>query len=111
MQTELRVGAAGLPAEGAVATVWVGDAEVALVRSNGRLHAVDAVCPHAGGPLGEGFVDGASVVCPYHGWAFDLATGRCGVAPRFSLEVWQIDEDADGAWVRRRAVACSPEVR
>lgn len=41
----------------------------------GKVHAVSAVCPHKGGPLADGQIDGAVVVCPLHLNAFELATG------------------------------------
>ena len=58
--------------------------QVAVFRHrDGRLSAVDAVCPHAAGPLADGQIDDAVVVCPLHLNAWDLATGasRSGQAP------------------------------
>ena len=43
---------------------------------DGSARALDAVCPHAGGPLADGMVDGAVVVCPLHNYAFDLDSGQ-----------------------------------
>ena len=48
---------------------------VALFNVDGRFHAVSNRCPHRGGPLGQGFVDGAEVSCPWHNWTFDVTTG------------------------------------
>jgi nitrite reductase/ring-hydroxylating ferredoxin subunit len=36
----------------------------------------DNTCLHVGGPLAEGLVEDGCVVCPWHGWTYDLATGR-----------------------------------
>jgi nitrite reductase/ring-hydroxylating ferredoxin subunit len=44
---------------------------------DGRTVVLDAACPHRGGPLGEGLVRDGAVVCPWHWYAFDLATGEC----------------------------------
>jgi len=41
----------------------------------GELHALNGICPHRGGPLGQGWVEGESVVCPWHSWSFNLKTG------------------------------------
>ena len=49
---------------------------VALFRVGDRFFALDGICPHAGGPLGKGFVTGTRVTCPWHGWQFDVTTGR-----------------------------------
>jgi len=44
---------------------------------DGRVYAVNDACPHDGGPLSSGFVEGSSLVCPRHGWEFDLSSGQC----------------------------------
>jgi nitrite reductase (NADH) small subunit len=52
------------------------DAQVAVFRlRDGTLRAIDAVCPHRGGPLADGLIDGAVVVCPLHGHTFDMCSG------------------------------------
>ncbi len=43
---------------------------------DGSVRVLDAVCPHAGGPLADGLVDGAVVVCPLHSYTYDLDTGE-----------------------------------
>ena len=55
--------------------VTVGGERVALFNVEGRYHAVSNRCPHRGGPLGQGFVDGPEVSCPWHNWTFDVTTG------------------------------------
>src|SRR5262245_34509766 len=49
---------------------------VALTYVNGRFGAVSGVCNHAGGPLGEGELDGEFLACPWHYWKFHFATGE-----------------------------------
>jgi nitrite reductase (NADH) small subunit/3-phenylpropionate/trans-cinnamate dioxygenase ferredoxin subunit len=49
---------------------------VALFNVDGTFYAIDNTCPHAGGPLGEGRLDGTIVECPWHGWKFDVVSGR-----------------------------------
>jgi nitrite reductase (NADH) small subunit len=48
---------------------------LAVFNVDGRFYAIDNTCPHRGGPLGEGDVDGTIVVCPWHGWRWDVTTG------------------------------------
>jgi nitrite reductase (NADH) small subunit len=56
--------------------IAVGDEQVAVFRlRDGTLRALGAVCPHRGGPLADGLVDGSVVVCPLHGFTYDLTTG------------------------------------
>ena len=49
---------------------------VALFNVAGTFYAMDGVCPHAGGPLGEGVLTGRVVTCPWHGWQFDVTSGQ-----------------------------------
>ncbi|MCY3727734.1 MAG: Rieske (2Fe-2S) protein [Nitrospira sp.] len=50
---------------------------VALFNVDGKILALNNTCPHAGGPLGEGTLDGEVVECPWHGWEFNVRTGAC----------------------------------
>lgn len=45
--------------------------------ADGTVRAVDAVCPHKGGPLADGQIDGSVVICPLHQYAFSFDTGAC----------------------------------
>jgi nitrite reductase/ring-hydroxylating ferredoxin subunit len=42
---------------------------------DGTFHAIDDVCKHQGGPLGEGELNGKIVTCPWHGWEYDVTSG------------------------------------
>lgn len=55
----------------------VGGEEIAVFRSrDGRVYALQARCPHRGGPLADGLVAGSCVACPLHACSFELSTGR-----------------------------------
>ena len=58
-------------------TVDVNGVSVAVFNSGGKYYAVGNTCCHRGGPLAEGTIDGTMVTCPWHGWEFDLSTGKC----------------------------------
>jgi nitrite reductase (NADH) small subunit len=63
------------PGEGRVFAV--DGRNVAVFRSrDGRLFATEDTCPHRQGPLADGLLGGSVLVCPLHGFKFDLATGR-----------------------------------
>jgi nitrite reductase/ring-hydroxylating ferredoxin subunit len=49
---------------------------VALFNVGGKIFAIDGICPHAGGPLSEGTIEGDVVTCPWHGWQFHLGNGQ-----------------------------------
>ncbi len=54
---------------------------VAVFNVDGKFYAMEGTCPHAGGPLGDGFLDGTTVTCPWHGWQFDVTNGVCTFSP------------------------------
>ncbi len=56
---------------------------IAVFNVNGSYYAIDDTCPHAGGPLSEGQVEGQKVICPWHEAAFDLKTGDVLSPPAF----------------------------
>lgn len=53
-----------------------GALQIALFRNGETVFAIDDVCPHAGASLCGGYSDGSIVVCPWHGWEFEIATGK-----------------------------------
>ena len=69
--------------------VQAGGREIALINIDGQFSALDNICPHQGGPLGEGMVEGETITCPWHGWTFDIKTGACTFNPRAKVPVFQ----------------------
>ena len=70
---------------GSCRTVDAGSRQIAIANLEGEIHALDNTCPHAGGPLGEGTIEGQDLICPWHGWRFDLTSGAC----RFNASLTQ----------------------
>jgi len=62
--------------EGRVKTVVAGHKTLALTHFEGKFSALDNACPHQGGPLGEGSIEGGWLRCPWHGWDFHPCSGR-----------------------------------
>ncbi len=58
--------------------VIVEDHRLALCHTRAGFFALDNACPHRGGPLAEGDIIGEEIVCPWHLWGFEVATGTCG---------------------------------
>lgn len=48
----------------------------AIFRVEGQPYALDALCCHQGGPLGKASICGFTATCPWHGWQYDVRTGR-----------------------------------
>jgi nitrite reductase/ring-hydroxylating ferredoxin subunit len=91
--TALRWVAVGRPetlrfAPGAV--VCVEGQELAIFRLEDGYCALANSCPHAGASLAEGYVEGAEVACPWHGWRFDLRTGACRTIPQDSTRAYAV---------------------
>lgn len=70
-----RVGRVSEISPGSGVRVVVAGREIGIFRAEDRLYAMENLCPHAGSSLHEGFLTGTRVVCPGHGWEFDLVTG------------------------------------
>jgi nitrite reductase/ring-hydroxylating ferredoxin subunit len=65
-------------AVGAVVAARIGARRVAVARlGSGRLVVVDDECPHDGGRISDGFVDGERLICARHGWELEARNGRC----------------------------------
>lgn len=73
-----------------------GTAVAVFNAGGGRFYACGAICPHEDGPLAEGWLEGDAVVCPWHGFDFELGTGRCQVDERLTIPVYPT-RVADGA--------------
>jgi nitrite reductase (NADH) small subunit len=65
-----------LPPENEAREFSCGDKTICVANVDGKITAMDNVCLHRGGPLGQGVIDEGKLVCPWHGWAFDPATGE-----------------------------------
>lgn len=87
------------PAPGNVAEFEAGGAAVCLANLEGRLCALDNVCPHRQGPLGQGWIEGNAVVCPWHSWAFDVATGDALPPDHGHVKVLPVREENDAVLV------------
>jgi nitrite reductase/ring-hydroxylating ferredoxin subunit len=66
----------------------------AICNVEGELHALDGECPHAGGPLGQGALHGATLVCPWHAWEYDCRTGANDFDPDLKLEKFPVKVEA-----------------
>ena len=81
MSRFIRVAAVGDVPVGSVRVVSAGDQRVALCHVDSQFYAVEDVCTHDDGPLGEGTLDGQEIECPRHGARFDVKTGQVTCLP------------------------------
>ncbi|MGH7309401.1 MAG: Rieske (2Fe-2S) protein [Candidatus Rokuibacteriota bacterium] len=74
-QSRVRVASVAEVPSGQGRVVQAGSHTLALFNVDGRLYAIDNGCPHRGGPLGEGDLEGGVVTCPWHAWRWEVSTG------------------------------------
>ena len=70
-----------------------GKHRVAIFNIDGRFHAISDSCPHAGGPLSDGWLEGTEVTCPWHGWTFDVT--HCDEDPKDGVCRYKVHVDGD----------------
>jgi len=84
---------------GSATIVSVQGVELALFTVDDAHYAIENTCPHRGGPLGSGGLDGTCVRCPWHGWEIDVTTGE-HVRSDAGVETYDVAVDGDGVYVR-----------
>jgi len=57
----------------------------------GKLFAINNVCLHRGGPLGQGELDRQIVTCPWHGWQYDVTTGKLVTNAAVGVETYAVE--------------------
>ena len=95
----VRVAAAADIPEGSGKEVVTEGQIIALYHSEGQFWALDGVCPHAGGPLANGKLNGPIVTCPWHGWQFDIQTGRHCLNPNLTQPRFAVKVEGADLWV------------
>ena len=85
--------------EGMVKHIVVHDKPMALARVEGNYYAVNAVCPHMGGPLASGTLIGCILACPWHGWTFDVRTGLPDHPGGHSISAYEVRVEGDDVLV------------
>ena len=95
----VRVAAVGDVPRGEGRVVEVGDRTLALFNVDGKYYAIDNTCPHRGGPMAEGDLDGLVVSCPWHAWRWDLRTGANVNNPAVKLGCYAVTEEAGDVFV------------
>jgi len=77
----------------------VGGDSYAVCNVDGDVYALDGVCPHAGGPLGQGALHGDTIVCPWHAWEYNCRTGAWGSADDLRLDMFPVKIDSGDVFI------------
>ena len=91
MAEEKRVAALADVAPGAVKLIEAEPEPIALFNVEGKIYATANTCLHAGGPLGEGSLNGNQVTCPWHGWVYDVTSGQCQMNPQVKVKTYAVE--------------------
>jgi len=86
----VKVGAAAALAVDSVMETMVAGQPYAICNVDGAVYALSGVCPHRGGPLGQGQIHQGRVICPYHLWEFDCRTGQYDYDPSQRVETFEV---------------------
>jgi len=96
----VRIGSrSDLPPEGEAREFPVGERVVCVANVQGIVSAIDNVCLHRGGPLGQGVIEGDKLVCPWHGWQYDPQTGEAAHDPAAKVKVYPLKFEGDDVMV------------
>ncbi len=72
---------------------------VAVFNIEGTFYAINDTCKHRGGPLGQGELEGRTVICPWHGWRYDVTTGANELVPEQPTENYEVKVEGDDVFV------------
>ncbi len=71
----------------------------ALANVDGQFYAINNTCLHRGGPLGQGVMEGKNVTCPWHGWEYDVTTGKACMNESVGVECYAVEVRGDDLFV------------
>jgi nitrite reductase (NADH) small subunit/3-phenylpropionate/trans-cinnamate dioxygenase ferredoxin subunit len=95
MPNFVKVATVSQVAPGAGMVASVNDKEVAVFNVDGTFYAIDNVCKHRGGPLGEGELEGDTVTCPWHGWQYNVKNGVCLTKDGIKMDSYQVQVEGE----------------
>lgn len=84
---------------GTIREIRLEERTIALANVDGRFYAIDNVCLHRAGPLGKGKLAGSVVTCPWHGWTYEVSSGRVTFNPEMNVRTYPVEERGDDIWV------------
>jgi nitrite reductase (NADH) small subunit len=88
-----------LPQPGEAKEFSAGPRALCIANINGVIRALDNECPHRGGPLAEGMIEDGKLICPWHAWTFDPATGACDSSQE-RVAVYPVSIEGEEVFVR-----------
>jgi len=84
---------------GSVREFQVEGKTLAIANVDGKFYAINNTCLHRGGPLGQGELQGKILTCPWHGWQYDVTTGKLTMNPAVGVECYALEVKGEDIWV------------
>jgi nitrite reductase (NADH) small subunit len=89
-----------LPPAGDAREIGFGGRLLCIANHHGNIAVIQNECPHHGGPLGQGIIEGDKIVCPWHAWAFNLNSGTSTHSSNVKVEVYEIAVEGDDVKIK-----------
>lgn len=84
---------------GSIREFQVEGATIAVANVEGKFFAINNTCLHRGGPLAEGELNGKVVTCPWHGWQYDVTSGKLTMNPTVGVNCYPVEVRGDDVFV------------
>ena len=84
---------------GAIREFQVDGKTLAISNVDGKFYAISNTCLHRGGPIGQGTLAGKVVTCPWHGWQYDVTTGKVAANPAVGVACYALEVRGEDIWV------------
>jgi nitrite reductase (NADH) small subunit len=79
--------------------VEAGGKQIAVFNCEGRFYGTQNACPHRGGPLADGLLEGTVLSCPWHGYEFDVTSGECHTNPKTPIKTFAVKVEGNAVLV------------
>ncbi len=85
--------------DGSIREFQVNGTTIALANVGGQFYAINNTCLHRGGPLGQGELEENVVTCPWHGWQYDVTTGKVAMNPSVGVQTYPVEVRGEDIFV------------
>ncbi len=85
--------------DGSIREFQVNGTTIALANVGGQFYALNNTCLHRGGPLGQGELEDSVVTCPWHGWQYDVTSGKVTANPTVGVETYKVEVRGEDVFV------------
>jgi nitrite reductase/ring-hydroxylating ferredoxin subunit len=86
-------------APGSIREFQVDGLTVAIANVGNKFYAINNTCLHRGGPLAQGVLQGVAVTCPWHGWQYDVTTGKLTMNPVVAVKTYALEVRGEDLWI------------